>query len=260
MTVAPRIAVYTCITANYDPLSAPTNVDPRLSYYCFSDVDSPSVPPWTHRLLDLPALSPKDRNRHVKMHPHLWLPEYDATVYLDGNIDIVGDLHSLVCSALAMPEDLFLFDHFERHCVFTEAAHCSHFSHDWVWTIASQMRRYNAEGYPRDNGLFDASVIIRRNAPAVQRLMTEWWREYRAGAKRDQLSLPVVARRLGIPLRSLGENDMRFSHHYVRFGAVHPSSSRMNVTRTARKYVNRAVASTFSYRRLFGLSEPLRWR
>lgn len=258
MTSGPRIAIYTCITANYDPLLTPTRIDPRIDYICFSDTDGPPVMPWVRKRVSLPGHLPKDLNRHVKMHPHVWLPDYDATVYIDGNIDIVGDVYALVRETLSRRADVFLYDHFARNCVFAEAAHCSHFSHDWVWTIAAQMRRYSAERYPTNNGLFDGSVIIRRRSEAMIRLMEGWWSEYRQGAGRDQLSLPVVARRLGIPVLSLGENDAHRLGRCFRFRGTHASSTALNTRRTVRKYVNRAIASTISYQRLFGLDKPLR--
>ena len=257
MASGTKIAVYTCITDNYDKLVSPANVDRRLDYFYFTDDPATLAPPWILKPIDLRHLSAKDQNRYVKMFPHKCLPEYDVTVYVDGYIRIVGDLHALIRESLKSPEDIFLYRHLQRNCVFAEAAACSHYSNDWIWTLASQMRKYSREGYPVDNGLFEANVIIRKNTARMHRLMDTWWDEYRSGAKRDQLSLPVAAWRLGIPLGSLGESDPRLGQRYFRLVS---HLKRRSLKSIARKYVNRSIASFATYQKLFGLTTPVVWR
>lgn len=252
-----KIAVYTCITQGYDSLKIPLSVDKRLAYFCFTDTRDSVMQPWEFCPIDLEGLSPKDQNRYIKMHPHEVLPGYDVTVYVDGNIQIVGNLYELICTLLNAPEDILIYKHLLRNCVFAEAAACAHYSHDWLWTIAAQMRRYRREGYPVDNGLFEANVLIRKNTASIRRLMDMWWCEYRSGAKRDQLSLPFVAWRLGIPLGSSGESDPRFGHRYFQF-VDHPT--RRSLKLIIRKHINRRIASLVSYEKLFGLTAPLLWK
>ena len=251
-----KIAVYTCITDGYDTLSSPIEVDPRLDYYYFSDDPASVVTPWRFKPVGLAHATPKDQNRYIKMHPHEVLPDYDVTVYVDGYIQIVGDLYPWILATLSSEEDVFCYQHLYRNCIFAEAAACAHYSHEWIWTIASQMRRYRVEGYPVDNGLFEANVIIRRQSARMRRLMDAWWSEYSSGVKRDQLSLPLVAWRLGIPLGSLGESDPRLGHRYFRL-VRHPQRRSLKVT--MRKYVNRTIASVASYERLFNLMAPVVW-
>jgi hypothetical protein len=252
-----KIAVYTCITDNYDGLASPASVDSRLDYYCFTDSSASITAPWAFRPAKLPNLNAKDQNRYIKMHPHEFLSEYDVTVYVDGSIHIVGDIYDLVSNALNSPEAVFVYKHPQRNCVFAEAAACAYYSHDWIWTIASQMRRYSKEGYPVHNGLFEAGVIIRKNTADMRHLMDMWWHEYRSGAKRDQLSLPLVSWRHGVPLGSLGESDPRFSQRYFKF-VNHPK--RRTLTAIIRKYVNRSIASLSSYEKLFGLATSVFWK
>lgn len=257
MASGTKIAVYTCITDNYDKLAPPENADPRLDYYYFTDNSAGLVAPWALKSIDLRHLSAKDQNRYIKMHPHVCLPDYDVTVYVDGYIQIVGDLHELICAALKSPEDVFLYKHLQRNCVFTEAAACAHYSHGWIWTIAAQMRKYSAEGYPVNNGLFEANVIVRKNTARMRRLMDMWWSEYCSGTKRDQLSLPVAAWRLGIPLGSLGESDPRLGQRYFRLVR---HLKRPGPELIAQKYINRFIASLASYQKLFGLTAPVSWK
>jgi hypothetical protein len=252
-----RIAIYTCITKNYDTLKIPLVVDNRLQYFCFTDNQLSVVSPWRFLPLCQKDLSAKDQNRYVKMHPEKYFSEYDATVYVDGSIQIVGDIYPLIIEVLTEPENIYMYRHWHRNCVYAEAAACAHYSHDWIWTIASQMRRYSSAGYPVQNGLFEANVIIRKNSIDVRVLMDQWWTEYMRTAKRDQLSLPYVAWRLGIKLGSLGESDPRVLGHYFRF-INHPT--RRSLLPVIRKYVNRSVALLIPYDKLFGINVPVIWR
>jgi len=245
-----KIAVYTCITQGYDSLKVPFFVDKRLAYFCYTDIPENVTSPWTFRPIDLKGLSPKDQNRYIKMHPHEFLTGYDITVYVDGNIQIVGDLYALATSVLSASENIFLFRHPWRNCVYPEAMACAHYSFDWIWNIASQMRRYCKSGYPERNGLFEANVIIRKNSACLRQLMDAWWREYSLGVKRDQLSLTYVAWQLGIPLGSLGDNDSRFEHRYFRF-IERPRRRKLKLI--IRKHINRTIASFIPYEKLFGI-------
>lgn len=246
-----KVAIYTCITGEYDNLAVPVTVDPRLDYFFFTDKSRHTEFPWNLVAIDLPQLCAKDKNRFVKMHPHKFLSEYDITIYIDGSIQIVGDIYSLILHTVNSKEEIFLYEHPERNCIFREGMACAHYSHDWIWTIASQMRKYRKDGYPADNGLFEAGVIIRKNTNTVSSLMNMWWNEYCSGAKRDQLSLPVIAWRLGVPLGSLGKSDFRCEQRYFKF--TH-HLRRWSLKLTLRKYLNRVIASLISYPRLFNVS------
>lgn len=212
-----QVVVYTAITDGYDRLTAPLPADPEISYFCFSDGKSSSVAPWTTVDVRHLEMTAKDRNRYVKMHPHLFLPDHDLSVYVDGSIKIIGDLGSLLTSIEGRKESIFLYDHPQRNCIYEESEACAFFGHDWRWRIRRQMKGYIGLGYPRNNGLFEAGVMIRRNLPEMRALMASWWAEYATGVKRDQLSLPYVAWRDGVPLGSLGRSDPRFIHDYFKF-------------------------------------------
>jgi hypothetical protein len=244
-----KIAVYTCITDAYDPLCPPEYVDRRLNYFYFSDNPSHVVEPWKFKGIDLPYPNAKDQSRYIKMHPHKVLPEYDVTLYIDGSIHIVGDIYEMVTKTLQLEGDIFLYDHFERNCIYSEAAVCANIGHDWIWTIARQMSRYSSEGYPVDNGLYESGAIIRRNTDKVNKLMEYWWQEYSQGAKRDQLSLPYVCWKLGVPISSMGRVDYRFTRHYFRI-ANHPPRRR-SLLFISKHIFNRLVAAIFPYNRLF---------
>jgi hypothetical protein len=216
--VTPRVAVYTCITGGYDPIRAPERSEPGVDYWCFTD--APNVPaPWRRQAIPIAGLDSLDQNRYVKMHPHRIeaLAGYDLTVYVDGSITIVGDIMELIHAVEAREEELFAYDHWERRCAYEEGLVCAIGGRDWIWRIDRQLARYRAEGFPAQYGLFEGGVLVRRRSPRLAPAMERWWAEYRAGVRRDQLSLTYVAWKEGIRIGSLGRSDPRFGHRIFSF-------------------------------------------
>jgi hypothetical protein len=243
-----KIAIYTCITDNYDPLYPPAHVDSRLDYFCFTEDPSIVVAPWEFKRIEFPSLNAKDQNRYIKMHPHRVLPEYDMTLYIDGSIQIVGDVYEMITSTISLGGDVFLYDHFERNCVYREAAVCAKYAHDWIWIIARQMRRYCNDGYPVSNGLYEANVMLRKNINSVSKVMEYWWVEYSQGVRRDQISLPYVCWKLGFTITTMGRSDPRFRQKYFRF-FDHVRQRKLLLL--IRACINRSVAAIIPYNRLF---------
>jgi hypothetical protein len=219
MSKAP-IVVYTCITGGYDDLHAPRRIEQGIDYVCVTDGKVGSTTGW--RLLPLPLLTGTnaDKNRYVKMHPHVLFPQYEVSVYVDGNIEIVGGLNELIRSAL-QDSDIALYRHSFRTNVYQEAAVCAGFGHAWWWQAARQMHRYRMEGLPLETELFEANIIIRRHSSLqVLRLMESWWNEYNHGIKRDQVSLPYSAWKTSTNIGDLGSSDSLFeqSHFILNIG------------------------------------------
>jgi hypothetical protein len=216
-----RLLIYTCIAGNYDELPAPLFESADIDFVCLSDA-AVSVPsPWILQRLPAMPLSAPELNRYAKMHPHLLFPQHEVSLYVDGNIQVIADPRPMVASALTT-RDLSLYAHPFRDCAYQESEECAAIGYAWSGTIRRQMRGYAAEGFPRGHGLHEAGVIVRRHAsPGVQRLMAAWWAAYRSGVRRDQISLPFLAWKLGVPIGNLGPSDPRFTQRYFRLREGH---------------------------------------
>lgn len=242
-----KIVVYTCITDGYDEVLEPAVRPVDVDFVCFTDrlLDRESA--WTFRPLPRQTRDPAADNRFAKMFPHKLFPDHDVSIYIDGNIRVVGDVRSLVDSERANG-DIHLYEHPFRTCAYKEAEACGEIGHDWWWRIDRQMDSYRHEGFPSDGGLFEANVIIRRhNSPAVQKVMDLWWCTYSEGVRRDQLSLPYVAWKLNVPIISMGRSDQRFDHKYFSLVVLHKKSL-PPLTRIRRR-INRMV---YRARKAFG--------
>ncbi len=90
------------------------------------------------------------------------------------------------------------FQHYERSCIYDEAALVSELRLDDLDTIAGQMNYYRSLGFPEQAGLICGTVLLRRhNEPKVVAVMERWFAEVLRWSYRDQLSFNFVARQFG---------------------------------------------------------------
>jgi hypothetical protein len=241
-----NICVYTCVTGGYDAISPPSTIDQRMGYHAWTDNPLAVPPPWQTHRTDFPGLNAKDQNRYAKMHPHLLpaLAGYQVSVYVDGSISIVGDVHALVMDSLrAHPEaDLFMYAHPFRDCTYEEAIQCARFGHANLITLQRQMRLYRQGGLPAHAGLPECNVLIRRHTPLLASAMHLWWDEYSRYAKRDQLAIMWAVWKSGIRAVSLGDSDPRGAQRVFKLKA-HTTPS-FSATMTATKWANRALRAS----------------
>lgn len=199
----PRIAVYTAIFGAKDrlrePLSRPDNCD----FICFTDQPLRSNT-WQVRRITPPVPGDMTRsNRQVKFFPNKYLPDYDYSVYIDGNMRLLADLLPLI-EAYLHDVNIAFFDHMgnvgdARNSIYAEADFLIRIAgggkqKDDPLLIQKQVDAYRREGYPEHNGLITAMVIVRRhNSSDVVRAMELWWKELNTWSKRDQVSFNYVA-------------------------------------------------------------------
>jgi hypothetical protein len=218
-----KIAVYTCITAGYDNITVPIQINDQIDYLCFNDGTVKPLFPWVDIKVD-DNLDKKDINRYLKLAPHLnsLLSSYDLTIYIDGSIRILSNLNTLIDFVKKSPSDIFMYSHPFRNCVFQECKECF-FSGKISLESYNQIVGYLKEiDMPKEYGLFEATIIIRKKFNnALQNLMNAWWNNYcnSFGAKRDQIALMVSLFRLQTGVTSLGLPDYHFKNeHFISQG------------------------------------------
>jgi hypothetical protein len=219
-----RVVVYTAIIGGYDTLNEPLVKPDGVDFVCFTDREMESET-WEIRKVT-PLYEDSTRTaRKYKVLPHRWFPEYDYSIWIDGNKIIEGNILDYI-SQLGKG-NLSLFDHTKcfdkRNCVYQEAAAIFRLGQepgktykDNPLTIKSQMERYLSEGYPQNNGLAFTCVVVRKhNDVDTVNLMEHWWTEIKYGSKRDQLSFDYVAWKNNYSFNYLygdGRNDGIITH------------------------------------------------
>lgn len=218
-----KVIVYSCITGDYEEPIQNHNLNNEIDYIFFvEDHFSKFIHKWEKSFITdstkisykteydiLENFHHKEKNRFIKMHPHLFLPPHDLSIYIDGNIEVLSDLRVLIEKVMESEGNIFLYQHPLRNCIYDEALACVETANEYIWRISRQMKRYRTEGFPENQGLFEGNVIVRKNDTQVKELMKFWWEEYKNGAKRDQLSLVYCSYKLKIPINSLGLSNVR---------------------------------------------------
>jgi hypothetical protein len=217
-----KIVVYTSVIGNYDGIRSS-----QWPMLCFTDRAaahlnrSQAVPrgvEW-RRPLHVAATAARTARWH-KWNAHLVAPDADVSVWLDGT-------HSLTAPPARLVEclgasDVATFVHRSRDCIYDEAAACIDVRKDTRERLMAQVARYLDE-YPLHGGLWETQVVVRRHCAATQGLNEAVWREIEGGSHRDQVSFPVVARRLGVSVAAIPGTGYvnaftRFARHNVAPG------------------------------------------
>ncbi len=187
-----KIVVYTSITGDYDELSDPLFVDDDIDYVCFTNNKSIKSSVWNVEYISDETLDNMHLAKHVKFFPDQWVPEYDTSVWVDGKFQIISDLREYI-KKYEKTAPMLCFPHFERDCIYDEAAKCITLKKGIKNDIVSQVADYYHEGYPMDNGMYEMGCIVRNhNDPTVKNLMQQWWEHVEKYSYRDQLSFPYL--------------------------------------------------------------------
>ena len=190
-----QIAIYTCITGDYDILQEPNNIIEEADYFLVSD--SKPLAKTIYKWIDVNEVVPNDimdnisKNRYCKMNAHRIFPNYRYSVYFDGNICLRGDI--IKCIPNLMKTRIGVFGRKTVDSVYAEALGKMMLGRDFPQIFLKQAEKYWLEGMPEDFGVFFCGVLLREhNNPICKKIMEEWWEEFRNNSKRDQISFSYV--------------------------------------------------------------------
>ena len=178
-----------------------------VDYICFTDQPFKSRR-WRVRTITVQNGDPGRTVRKYKLMPHKALPEYDVSVYIDGNYLIKKDIRPLINEVLSN-SPMGIFDHNQcsdaRNCVYDEYDAIIRLQNkrgklkDDPLIMERQIQYYRKEGYPKNAGLIFAAVLIRKHhTPIVDETMEFWYNQILNWSKRDQLSFNYSAWKTGL--------------------------------------------------------------
>lgn len=208
-----RSVVYTCITNGYDDIAeiaVPSFVSPKWDYVCFTDnqehIRAGHVGVWKVRPLSFSQLDDTRNNRWHKFHPDLLFPDYDESIYIDANVDI---LTNWLFSELSRRDvSLMMPLHPLRKCIFQEFRVIMSQFMDDPNRLVAERRHIRKSGMPKGFGMTENNVIYRKhNNTLVKEMMRECWDMIVNYSKRDQLCMSWVLWKHGIRF-----NDVTFQN------------------------------------------------
>lgn len=193
--------IYTCITGGYDNLKQPSCVQDDFDYVCFTDNLNQVGGTWQLRPIpeELKGLSNVKQQRCIKACPHIYLSEYDLSVWIDGSVDVRKNINQyLETNCNDKDKSIFVGKHPQRNCTYAECRACVLFKKETQENVDKLTARYRSEGLPENNGMVQTCIMIRRhNDPECKRIMDMWAYEIKNNSHRDQLSFNYVLWKLG---------------------------------------------------------------
>jgi hypothetical protein len=193
------LVIYTAVVGDYDRIYRPACVEPGVEYVAFTDSAAPRLPaPWQHRPLLHHDRNQRMTSRWHKLHPHVLFPDYDVSLYVDGNVVAKAAVSALVRRSIAS-SPIALFQHPERCCAYAEAEVVKTYRLDDPEIVDAQINYYRQLGFPAGLGLFAGGIQIRRHGDArLIGFLEGWWQQLKVFSQRDQLSLSFMLCRHGI--------------------------------------------------------------
>lgn len=188
-----KLAIYSCITGNYDLPIKLTYLNPEYDYIMF--VDNPKVfegksYPWEFRKLEFDKLDNVRNARYHKIMAHKVLAEYEKTVWIDSNIDIVSPLlYDDIKKAIDSETNFAISKHPHRDCSYAEAEMCLEMKRDTAEIIHKECEFLRQQGFPEHFGLFETNVMYRTQTPLNTQISEAWMNIITQFSRRDQLAL-----------------------------------------------------------------------
>jgi len=219
--------VYTSVFGEYDKVTKQSS--DGWDWKCFSEENS------------IPLYEDNNRNaKRFKVLPHRHLQNYEYSIFIDGNMDVRGNLDDLIEKYLS-DSNVAFFSHKNnkldsRNCAYEEAQTILDLGaknmkltpgrgmynyKDNPKIIVKQFDKYSKLNYPENNGLITGMVILRRhNEKDCIQTMEDWWKEIKYGSKRDQLSFNYCAWKNNLKFNYM-EGDSRDNEHFYRSTNAH---------------------------------------
>jgi len=187
-----EIAIYTCITGDYENFAVPKNIPDNADFFCFTDsIDN--ITDMAREVAFLRTVESSQLNdvkiaRMYKVLGHRIFSKYKYNIWIDGNMDMTENIADLT-EYLDRNNNIALFKHPLYNCVYKEAKNCIALKKDDEQVIKEQVKKYKKEKYPTKNGMVETGVMVRdtNNQPTIN-LMEAWWKEIKENSCRDQLS------------------------------------------------------------------------
>ena len=137
-----KIVVYTALYGNHDSLKEPVMAQDECSFVCFTDMND--IDSNTFEVKRYPRINfdPVRSARFFKLLPHLFFPKYEYSIWIDASIVIKKEnLRSLIEKYLC-EDDIAMFTHAERDCIYDEGAVCIDSGKDAPTIINAQLNHY----------------------------------------------------------------------------------------------------------------------
>ena len=139
------------------------------------------------------SISKAKKQRYIKINPHLFLKDYELSIYIDSTMTLFGDINDLIIRILPYNINIIVLEHHNRKSINEELKAVITYRKEKISMTRIIRERYNEENFEDNNGLIESNVIIRRhNEKDCINTMEKWWIEIINYSHRDQLSFNYI--------------------------------------------------------------------
>ena len=195
--------IYTSIVGSCDNLQQPNAIRDDYDYICFTQDKSKSNKRngvWQFRYIPFVSDDSRKLSRYPKLLPHKVLPDYDYSLWIDGNVTINDEkLYEVVDKKIG--EDVIYsgVNHWGRDCAYEEAVGCVNTGKETLSNAIKVIQFLKSKEFPKHYGLYENNVIFRKhNSSQIVLFDNMWWKTYLEIGQRDQLCHPYCYREVGL--------------------------------------------------------------
>ncbi len=199
--------IYTCITGKSDAFPLIQKYKDS-NYVCFTDnkflLGLKRFGEWEIRPLVFDKLDNVKNARWHKTHPHVLFPEYEESVWLDGNVEILTPkiFEDIQRKILAIPR------HYCRNDVYEEIKTAMQVYPKLYAILKKQEEFLRSENMPEKYGLNETNIIYRKHHQTTK-IMEEWWEMIHKYSSRDQASLSYILWKNNIKIDEISIDNAR---------------------------------------------------
>lgn len=186
---------YTAIFGGFDTLIPPRCKSDAKFIYLTDKAQHTRI--WIPRIIRPVPRDPRRESRRCKILSQEYFPDEDVILWHGGNVVLKTDPR-IMSERYLRDADIAIVDHGHRHCIYNEIVMCKKWKKGDPSVLEAQGEYYREQGYPEDNGLYAAFLILRRRTSLIEDLERLWWGEVKRWSCRDQVSLPYVLWKLNI--------------------------------------------------------------
>jgi hypothetical protein len=197
----PKLCVYSALLGGYENLNdQPAARQSKIPFICFTDDPELRSDSWQIRLVTpLFGMDPARSQRDFKLRPHLHLPEFDASMYID-NAVVLSDTPERIFKKYDPMKGFWLARHSFRESVLDEFLTVARQGLDDQGRVFEQLNHYTIQ-HPEllEEPQYWGGILLRNHLDAkVIAMLDVWYANVLRYSRRDQLSINLAFAQAGL--------------------------------------------------------------
>lgn len=196
-----KCCVYTALLGGYERLNEQPVADrSHLPFICLTDDASLQSTSWECR--EVTPLFPQDpirSQRDLKIRPHVHLPGYDCSIYIDNSV-ILKEPPERLLELMGADSGFMIPKHSYRQTVLDEFLEVARLGFDDPTRIFEQLNHYTLD-FPeilQERPWWSAILVRDHRSPQVRAMLEMWCSHVMRYSRRDQLSVNVAFRQANL--------------------------------------------------------------